>query len=287
MPGSDPFGDFQSPAGYGIQLLSHGRREYCWQNPSLPRNASKRQPDRTMGSKSRRSSTIDGEYEWDEPEQDLKKKSRSKLPPEDKLVVSSQCCPAIVLPCTHTFLQKRRDQNRVSQRAFRQRKEKHTKELEAKVEELENLLESASHENSVASSQMSRMEEELCYYRRLLFNGGNGTGQGLGYSSPSSETSANSSYTANYTSTSTYPTTYSPIPATAAPTLSSYAVNSPASNASSSANSSPSLSNIPDDFGSGNGADGIWGYEVPQTPGYLQFNTSGTGHNWQGREDTW
>ncbi|KAH8594615.1 hypothetical protein B0O99DRAFT_494784, partial [Bisporella sp. PMI_857] len=56
---------------------------------------------------------------------------------------------------------KRRDQNRVSQRAFRQRKEKHTKELEAKVEELENLLETASHENSMAASQMSRMEEEL------------------------------------------------------------------------------------------------------------------------------
>ncbi|KAG9240562.1 Bzip transcription factor Pap1 bound To Dna, partial [Calycina marina] len=56
---------------------------------------------------------------------------------------------------------KRRDQNRVSQRAFRQRKEKHTKELEAKVSELEQLLESASYENSLAASQMGRMGEEL------------------------------------------------------------------------------------------------------------------------------
>jgi hypothetical protein len=67
----------------------------------------------------------------------------------------------------------------VSQRAFRQRKERHTKELEAKVEELENLLDAASHENSLVNSQMGRMEEELGYYRRLLFAGAQQNGLSL------------------------------------------------------------------------------------------------------------
>ncbi len=65
--------------------------------------------------------------------------------------------------------QKRRGQNRASQRAFRERKERHTKELEIKVSELVNLLESANLENSVAQSQIIQMENELSYYRHLLF----------------------------------------------------------------------------------------------------------------------
>jgi len=214
---------------------------------------------------------MDGEYEWDEPEQDHKKKSRSKLPAEDKL-------------------NKRRDQNRVSQRAFRQRKEKHTKELEAKVEELENLLESASHANSVVTSQMSRMEEELCYYRRLLFTGTNGQGQE--FSPPASETSASnnsSSYTSNYASPSSYPTTFSPILSTT-PLAAGSHVNSPRSIGSSSTMSSPALSNIPGDFGTtGTGVESFWGYDVPQTPGYMQFNTTSTTQpqSWNSHDEGW
>lgn len=52
---------------------------------------------------------------------------------------------------------------------FRLRKEKHTSDLEAKVEELEALLKVTSHENSLATARMSKMEVELCYYRGLLF----------------------------------------------------------------------------------------------------------------------
>jgi hypothetical protein len=64
--------------------------------------------------------------------------------------------------------QKRRDQNRVSQCTFRLRKEKHTSDLEAKVKELEALLETTSYEKTVATWQMYRMEGELGYYRDLL-----------------------------------------------------------------------------------------------------------------------
>jgi hypothetical protein len=43
------------------------------------------------------------------------------------------------------------------------------KELEIKVMELVNLLDSANLENSVAKCQITRMENELSYYRHLLF----------------------------------------------------------------------------------------------------------------------
>lgn len=270
IPSSDHFGDLREAGYEDSSLIGDSGHDYYYSQSSSSHNTSKSRSSKTMPSKSRRSSTVDGDYEWDEPEQDHKKKSRSKLPAEDKLI-------------------KRRDQNRVSQRAFRQRKEKHTKELEAKVEELENLLETASHENSIVTSQMSRMEEELCYYRRLLFAGANG--QGLGISPPPSEasTSVNSSYSANYTSASSYPATYSPIPATSGLATGSY-VNSPRSNGSSSTNSSPALTNIPGDFSSSaNGVESFWGYDVPQTPGYMQFNTTGTAqtHSWQGADEGW
>ena len=42
-------------------------------------------------------------------------------------------------------------------------------ELEAKVEELETLLETASRENTIATSRMNKMEGELLYYRGLLY----------------------------------------------------------------------------------------------------------------------
>lgn len=66
-------------------------------------------------------------------------------------------------------VQRRRDQNRISQRAFRLRKEKHARELESKVEELETLLETSSYENTITASRMYIIEAELSYYRGLLF----------------------------------------------------------------------------------------------------------------------
>lgn len=46
-------------------------------------------------------------------------------------------------------------------------------ELEAKVEELETLLETASRENTIAASRMNKMEGELLYYRGLLYGATN------------------------------------------------------------------------------------------------------------------
>jgi len=88
-PSSDYFGDLRNPAGYENSSLSTGGHDYYYSQSSSSQNTSKSRSSKTMPSKSRRSSTVDGDYEWDEPEQDHKK-SRSKLPAGDKLVVN-QC----------------------------------------------------------------------------------------------------------------------------------------------------------------------------------------------------
>lgn len=64
--------------------------------------------------------------------------------------------------------QKRKAQNRAAQRAFRERKEKHLKDLETKVAELEKASESANHENGLLRAQVERLQMELREYRKRL-----------------------------------------------------------------------------------------------------------------------
>ncbi|RAL67157.1 hypothetical protein DID88_007935 [Monilinia fructigena] len=76
-------------------------------------------------------------------------------------------------PITSEPTSKRKAQNRAAQRAFRERKEKHLKDLETKVEDLEKASESANHENSILRAQIERMSLELREYKkRLSINGG-------------------------------------------------------------------------------------------------------------------
>ena len=65
-------------------------------------------------------------------------------------------------------MQKRKAQNRAAQRAFRERKEKHLKDLETKVEELEKASDDASHENSKLRAQIDRISSELNQYKQRL-----------------------------------------------------------------------------------------------------------------------
>lgn len=75
--------------------------------------------------------------------------------------------------------QKRKAQNRAAQRAFRERKEKHLKDLETKVEDLEKASESANHENSMLRAQIEKMSTELSEYRkRFSLNGARSTSLG-------------------------------------------------------------------------------------------------------------
>jgi AP-1-like factor len=69
---------------------------------------------------------------------------------------------------TDLLLQKRKAQNRAAQRAFRERKEKHLKDLETKVEELEKASDVASHENSKLRAQIDRISAELNQYKQRV-----------------------------------------------------------------------------------------------------------------------
>lgn len=68
-------------------------------------------------------------------------------------------------PLTSEPSSKRKAQNRAAQRAFRERKERHLKDLETKVEELEKASEAANHENSRLRAQVDRMTSELNQYK--------------------------------------------------------------------------------------------------------------------------
>ena len=60
---------------------------------------------------------------------------------------------------------KKKAQNRAAQRAFRERKEKHLKELEDRVSELEAESQSTSTENDFLRQQVNRLQNELKKYR--------------------------------------------------------------------------------------------------------------------------
>lgn len=63
---------------------------------------------------------------------------------------------------------KRKAQNRAAQRAFRERKEQHLKDLETKVQELEKASETTSTENSQLRATIEKMTVELNEYKKKL-----------------------------------------------------------------------------------------------------------------------
>ncbi|PWY76997.1 putative transcriptional factor [Aspergillus heteromorphus CBS 117.55] len=71
-------------------------------------------------------------------------------------------------PLTSEPTSKRKAQNRAAQRAFRERKEKHLKDLETKVDELQKASDDASQENGLLRAQIERLQVELKEYRKRL-----------------------------------------------------------------------------------------------------------------------
>lgn len=116
--------------------------------------------------------------EEDSPGNDAKRHEGSeKVPkkPGRKPLTSEPTSVSIVTPkheligaTPNTGQQKRKAQNRAAQRAFRERKEKHLKDLETKVEELEKASEAANHENGLLRAQVERMTSELSQYKQRM-----------------------------------------------------------------------------------------------------------------------
>ncbi|KAI1121266.1 PAP1-domain-containing protein [Nemania abortiva] len=71
-------------------------------------------------------------------------------------------------PLTNEPSSKRKAQNRAAQRAFRERKEKHLKDLETKVEELEKASNATNDENTQLRSQIEKLTVELEQYKKKL-----------------------------------------------------------------------------------------------------------------------
>lgn len=71
-------------------------------------------------------------------------------------------------PLTTEPSSKRKAQNRAAQRAFRERKEKHVKDLETKVNELVKESEATNHENSLLRAKVEKMTAELSEYKKTL-----------------------------------------------------------------------------------------------------------------------
>lgn len=67
-----------------------------------------------------------------------------------------------------TINQKRKAQNRAAQRAFRERKEAHLKDLETKVDDLTKASEAEKQENGILRAQVERLQSELKEYRNRL-----------------------------------------------------------------------------------------------------------------------
>lgn len=119
--------------------------------------------------------------------------------------------------------QKRKAQNRAAQRAFRERKEKHLKDLETKVGELEKASDSANHENGLLRAQVERLQIELREYRkRLSMNSsgmlGRGTpaSLGLGNSSSTSTSGTQNTFSFDFPRFGSLPTGFAGAPTKAA-----------------------------------------------------------------------
>ena len=65
-------------------------------------------------------------------------------------------------------VKKRKAQNRAAQRAFRDRKERHLKDLETKVEDLEKASQDANQENEILRAKVDRLQTELKEYRQRI-----------------------------------------------------------------------------------------------------------------------
>ncbi|KAK9473548.1 transcription factor PAP1-domain-containing protein [Dipodascopsis tothii] len=91
---------------------------------------------------------------------------------------------------------KRKAQNRAAQRAFRERKEKHLRDLEARVAELENDAHTMSTENQFLKKQVDRLQSELKEYRKRQTMGGTKASTPSAMASPNNQSAfGNSPFT--------------------------------------------------------------------------------------------
>lgn len=127
-------------------------------------------PGTSVGSKSDSPDASDSPDKRSHPDDDEEESPDPKRrESEDKVAKKPGRKPLTTEPSS-----KRKAQNRAAQRAFRERKEKHLKELETKVEELEKASEVDKKEKDALRAKVDKMTVELNEYKKrvsLLANG--------------------------------------------------------------------------------------------------------------------
>ncbi|KAK4954124.1 DNA-binding transcription factor yap1 [Elasticomyces elasticus] len=152
--------------------------EFDFDNSGLGQDMNGAFPDDTLhddgeaGTHDKRKSLDDDDDDDDDGEKGAKRREG-----EDKTAKKPGRKPLTSEPTT-----KRKAQNRAAQRAFRERKERHLKDLETKVSELTKVSEADKHENGLLRAQVERLSMELREYRKRM----SGSNSGVSRSPPSS-----------------------------------------------------------------------------------------------------
>ena len=192
-------GDFEDTSPLGDFDLEDGT--YDWDNsgdlfgdlPTLPNGDNTEHHD-----KRKKSSDDDGGEEEgsgkrrESGEKSGRKPGRKPITGEPTtvrlLIMHTQCFNALTLS-----IQKRKAQNRAAQRAFRERKERHLKDLETKVEDLEKASEATNHENGRLRAEVERLNTEVREYRHRMSL----TAPAVGRSPPTTSPASYNSYQSN------------------------------------------------------------------------------------------
>ncbi|OLN86158.1 AP-1-like transcription factor 1 [Colletotrichum chlorophyti] len=147
------FGD----SSFDFDLSTVSQAKMIGDIPGGAQSAKSTKSDSTDNDNSDKRAHPDDEDDEGSPENGAKRRESDKVPKKPGRK-----------PLTSEPSSKRKAQNRAAQRAFRERKEKHLKDLETKVEELEKASKDANSENSQLRAQVEKMTAELNEYKTKL-----------------------------------------------------------------------------------------------------------------------
>ncbi|KAK3995823.1 putative transcription factor [Cladorrhinum sp. PSN332] len=173
LQGSDTLGSFQGSPEFDFDYDIAGADssfDFPFSDPSQPKMIGDLPGAGSDASKSDSAENTESPDKRSHPDDDEEDNPGAKRrESEDKVAKKPGRKPLTTEPSS-----KRKAQNRAAQRAFRERKEKHLKELETKVEELEKASEASKLEKELLRSKIDKMTVELNEYKKRVSAFANG-----------------------------------------------------------------------------------------------------------------
>ncbi|KAK4166485.1 transcription factor PAP1-domain-containing protein [Cladorrhinum sp. PSN259] len=167
LQGSDNMGSFQGSPEFDFDYDIAGADssfDFPFSDPSQPKMIGDLPGNHSDASKSESAENTESPDKRSHPDDDDDEENPTKRrESEDKVAKKPGRKPLTTEPSS-----KRKAQNRAAQRAFRERKEKHLKELETKVEELEKASEASKLEKELLRSKIDKMTVELNEYKKRV-----------------------------------------------------------------------------------------------------------------------